>query len=77
MMDLGGNYATLSADAMLSYTMGFVDMSHNITERCPLVMILTNLSWWTSYTGRSNTPASTSPLVLARYSSSARTRPDS
>ncbi|QKX59527.1 uncharacterized protein TRUGW13939_06661 [Talaromyces rugulosus] len=63
----------LSASSMVSWITDFVDTYHSKTGRYPL--IYSTNDWWTSCTGNSAAFSKNSPLVLARYGSSAGTIP--
>lgn len=62
------NVGGLTASEMVSWIKSFSDEYHSKTGRYP--MIYTNPSWWETCTGNSKDFSSTSPLVLAHYSSS-------
>ncbi|KAL8687700.1 MAG: hypothetical protein Q9218_006200 [Villophora microphyllina] len=58
----------LSQSAMVSWIQDFVNTYHSKTTRYPL--IYSTNDWWTTCTGNTAAFHTTSPLVLARYSSS-------
>ncbi|GAD94069.1 N,O-diacetyl muramidase, putative [Paecilomyces variotii No. 5] len=58
----------LSASSMVSWIQDFASTYHSETGRYP--MVYSTADWWNTCTGGSTAFKDTSPLVLARYSSS-------
>lgn len=63
----------LSQASMVAWIKDFSDTYHAKTTRYPL--IYSTADWWSQCTGNSAAFSATSPLVLARYSSSPGTIP--
>ncbi|KZS96370.1 glycoside hydrolase family 25 protein [Sistotremastrum niveocremeum HHB9708] len=72
-VDLEAGCSGLSHAAMVSWIKSFSDEYHSITKRYPV--IYTTTSWWQECTGNTKEFASTSPLWLAHWASSAGTLP--
>jgi GH25 family lysozyme M1 (1,4-beta-N-acetylmuramidase) len=69
----GGTCYGLSQSSMVSWIRAFSNEYHAKTGRYPVIYSTTD--WWTSCTGNNSGFASTSPLWIARYASSAGTLP--
>jgi GH25 family lysozyme M1 (1,4-beta-N-acetylmuramidase) len=64
----------LSQSAMVSWIHSFANQVHALTGRYPT--IYTTTDWWTTCTGNNGGFGTTSPLWIARYSSSVGTLPN-
>jgi len=69
----GATCYSLSQAAMVQWISDFSTAYHSKTTRYPV--IYTTTDWWTTCTGNTSKFASTSPLWIARYASSAGTLP--
>ncbi|KAJ4299695.1 hypothetical protein N0V90_004941 [Kalmusia sp. IMI 367209] len=73
MLDLEGDCAGLSTASMVSWISSFSNQYHSLTGRWPV--IYTTNSWWSTCTGNSAAFNANSPLMLARWGSTAGTIP--